>query len=351
MSKDFFFKRKIKYKRFFVKNYRKTIILFAALGILTVLFTVFVERNFEHKEEPLVSEKKEEDKFFRFIDGEEVSEEDKNPFLIAAIIDNHTRARPQFSLSLASLVYDIPAEGGVNRYLAFFRSDLEGDIKIGPIRSARPYFLDLADDYEALLLHCGGSPEALNRIKEESLLTLNEFYQGHYFERYKNYPAPHNVLADFDKIKLYLENNDLKHSLFESWKFKDDDVSDGLMASSSLSVKSKNSFYNTEWVYDSASNSYSKIISKEEMGISAKNIVLQFIESQILDDDLRLKIEMTGQGDAIICRDGSCYDASWIKEGEKSRTFYYDQGGEEFVFNRGLTWIHFVDQSTLVEID
>jgi hypothetical protein len=352
MSKNFFFKRKIKYKRFFIEKYRKILTLFVIIGGLIIIFAVFVERGSEHEEEGLVtSEEREEAKFFRLIDGEPVSKGEENPFLIAAIIDNHNRARPQFSLSLASLVYDIPTEGGINRYLAFFRSDLEGDIKIGPIRSARPYFLDIAEVYQALLLHCGGSPEALNRIEKENLLTLNEFYRSHYFERYQNYSAPHNVLADFSKIKKYLENNNLEHSFFEAWEFKDDDGGDESRNSFSVQIKSKNSSYSTEWIYDLSSNSYLKKIPEEEIGISAKNIVLQFIESQILDDDLRIKIEMIGEGDAIICRDGSCYDAIWRKEEDKSRTFYLNHEGEEFTFNRGLTWIHFVDQSTSVEID
>ena len=50
----------------------------------------------------------------------EIENDIPNPFLIAAIIDNHPDARPQFGLSQASMVFDVPVEGYYS-FLAFFR--------------------------------------------------------------------------------------------------------------------------------------------------------------------------------------------------------------------------------------
>ena len=77
----------------------------------------------------------------------------------AVMIDNLAAARPQFGLSAASLVYEAPAEGGITRYLAIFSAD-QTSSQIGPVRSARAYFLNWAKELGATYVHVGGSPEA-----------------------------------------------------------------------------------------------------------------------------------------------------------------------------------------------
>lgn len=58
------------------------------------------------------------------------------------MIDNHKGAWPQVGLNSAYSVYEIIVEGGETRLMALFKGvDLE---KIGPVRSARHYFLDYA---------------------------------------------------------------------------------------------------------------------------------------------------------------------------------------------------------------
>ena len=294
---------------------------------------------------------------YRLIDGMKVDVGEDSPFLISAIIDNHNYARPQFGLSSAPLVYDIPAEGGINRYLAFFPADLEDVSEVGPIRSARPYFLDIASEHNSLLLHCGGSPDALARIIKERLLTLNEFYNENYFRRYSGFRAPHNILANFSKIYDYLINRELINSKFEPWKFKDGDnswINDSELGEddvvSVLELKNGQSQYDILWAYDFENNNYSKKIAGknhvDDSGqiIKADNLVFHDVKTRVLDAELRLEISLLGRGDAIICLDGKCFEAYWEKIDKNSRTFYYHKNSdEEFIFNRGKTWIHFLD--------
>ncbi|MDD3711205.1 MAG: DUF3048 domain-containing protein [Patescibacteria group bacterium] len=302
----------------------------------------------------------------RLIDGALVLSGEENPFLVSAVLDNHSDARPQFGLSRASLVYDVPAEGGINRYLAFFRSDLEGDFKIGPIRSARPYFLDISLEYQALMLHCGGSPASLARIIKEKLLTLNEFYNSYYFIRYDKYIAPHNVLADYQKIKEYLQDKNLSNSNFLPWKFKtksefvfeeDNFEFKNEKNNSEINIKNGQHQYDTKWQYNYRDNIYLKKISQEDQTddsgeiISADNLILQFVDTKILDSELRLEIDLLGRGEAVICLDGFCQNGYWEKIKNSDRTIYYYDNNEELIFNIGKTWIHLIDEGTSVEID
>lgn len=361
-----FLKNKIKINKDIFKKYKMFFYILAVSLVVLVFLVFLIKKNSEDFSENYYSSDKQDSLNAvcdsscqtRLIDGEVVAPGEEAPFLISAVLDNQTEARPQFGLSKASLVYDIPAEGGINRFLAIFRSDLPDNFKIGPVRSARPYFLDIAKEYESLMIHCGGSPEALVKISKEKLLTLNEFYNSYYFSRYQNYSAPHNVLADYQKLKEYLKDKDLNNSNFVSWKFKTKTNfnSDSSKTNSEIDIQNGQYQYDINWNYNLENNNYSKKIGhKDHLDDSGEvivvdNIVLQFVDTKILDDALRLKIDLLGQGRAIICLDGFCQNGYYKKENNNIRTVYYYDNGEEVVFNIGKTWIHLIDERTSVDI-
>ena len=95
----------------------------------------------------------------RKIDG--VCYEGDEPFTYAVMIDNHSWARPPFGLSQASLVYETIVESPITRFLAIF-VDNENIKQIGPVRSARPFYVDWVKEFNIPYLHVGGSNEALD---------------------------------------------------------------------------------------------------------------------------------------------------------------------------------------------
>ncbi len=157
----------------------------------------------------------------RNIDGIYVNSEKSNPPLVAVMIDNHFGARPPCGLNLAKLVYEAEVEGNFTRYMAIFNTT-DTIEKIGPVRSARPYFLDWARELGATYAHCGGSPEALVQIKKENIINMNEFYDGAYFWRTNEKKAPHNILTSSKNINKFIENEKIPTKEFIPWQFKDD---------------------------------------------------------------------------------------------------------------------------------
>lgn len=369
MKPIFFTKRKIESSKDFFKKYKRLFYFIGIIIILLLIFVFFIKSNSNDEAYNLNNNNSvatssilacEGNCTLRLIDGVSVEVGQENPFLIAAIIDNNSAARPQFALSKASLIYDVPAEGGIDRYLAFFTSDLtDEDLEIGPIRSVRPYFLTIAAEYKALLLHCGGSPEALAKIAKDNLLTLNEFYNSDYYRRYSGYEAPHNVLAKYNEIIKYLKNNNLITSVFTPWKFKTKDVQliDTSTANYKIDIKNGQYQYNVSWEYDSTNNNYLKNIAgsphTDNTGtrISVDNIIFQFVDTEILDEALRLNIDLIGSGEAIICLDGICKSGYFEKTEANSRTIFYYDNDEEVVLNSGKTWVHLIDGQTSVEIE
>jgi len=279
----------------------------------------------------------------RLIDGVYVEDGKENFFPLAIMIDNHNDARPPSGIDRANLVFEAEAEGGITRYLTIFASDEEIP-EIGPVRSARPYFIDWAHEFSALYAHVGGSPEALVKIKQDNIFDINEFYNEHYFWRSNYFNRPHNVFTSTKKLRSYIEKKNLKEASFFSWKFKDDKPKKDLPLSSKISIKFRFKTYIVDWVYDKENNNYVRYqdgkphYTRSGEIISSKNVVLQYVDAEVVDEKLRLNMDVIGEGKASICLDGFCQEASWRKKTKSSRTRYYVDE-REVEFNRGTTWI------------
>lgn len=107
---------------------------------------------------------------------------------VAVVINNIQNALPQYGISQADFIYELVTEGGITRCLAVF-SDVSDVGTIGPVRSTRTFFNNIALSYDAPLIHCGGSQPGLaghydeNGIRIDGWQHINEQYYGQYFFR------------------------------------------------------------------------------------------------------------------------------------------------------------------------
>jgi len=109
---------------------------------------------------------------------------------LAVLIDN-VNGYPQHGLGVASMIVEMPVEGGLTRLMAYFdRTDPE---RVGPVRSARDYFVELAQLSQAVLVHDGGSPGAMVAIGNADVPTLNAYTSGNLFARSSDRSAPYNL--------------------------------------------------------------------------------------------------------------------------------------------------------------
>jgi len=109
---------------------------------------------------------------------------------LAVLIDN-VNGYPQHGLGVASMIVEMPVEGGLTRLMAYFdRTDPE---RVGPVRSARDYFVELAQISQAVLVHDGGSPGAMVAIGNADVPTLNAYTSGNLFARSSDRSAPYNL--------------------------------------------------------------------------------------------------------------------------------------------------------------
>lgn len=263
----------------------------------------------------------------------------------AFMIDNQVDARPAEGLSSASVVYESPVEGGITRFLAVFDPMTDPVLKIGAVRSARPYFVDWAASMHAVYGHVGGSPEALDKIAQmasTTLLDANEMTRAaNGYVRDSARVAPHHVLTSPARFSKYLGAGATSTVNFSPWRYTATTVSTTTIPDVASVRITYGGSYNVRWTYDAKRNQYrrvqaTKAVSRDE--IYATNVVVIKTDAQILDTVGRLKVRTTGGGEAILYRDGKKFIGRWRRAANETIAFTA-LDGSYLELRAGTTWI------------
>tara|TARA_Y100001970_G_scaffold291798_1_gene430361 strand:+ start:3183 stop:4325 length:1143 start_codon:yes stop_codon:yes gene_type:complete len=276
-------------------------------------------------------------------------EEDIHKEFVAVVVENHIDALPLSGIQDASIIYEFPVESDIPRLLAIFPVDMDVE-KVGPVRSARPYFLDTLYEYgNPMFMHVGGSPESLLRIKDESLFSVNEFFRSWYFWRSKKRYAPHNTYTSSKlwqgAYERYGKEQDL--GTITPWKFKTAQPCE----SECITFIDFDYFYKHEWHYSSNTNRYVReqfrrpYIDDKTEQVFADTIIVQYVETRVLDAVGRLRLDLLGSGKALVFMGGKAVDATWKRDSLRSRTQWLDTFGEEILLNPGKIWIEVVSRT------
>ncbi len=281
--------------------------------------------------------------------GEPVDKEERFlPQVFGVMVENSAEAWPLSGLDKAFLVIEAPVEGTIPRFIAFYSTDSE-EATIGPVRSARSYYLDWNDEFDAVYTHVGGSPEALNLIANVyETIDLNQFWQSEYFYRQNSTRyAPHNVYTTTQNLISALEELDLGVPHYGVWQFKNDEPVE--VGSKSLSVNfTEGTTYDVDWRYNLETNTYTRNQGTTEMHmengatIEANNVAVIATDIRIIDNEGRRSVVTVGEGDALVAQDGQIILCRWRKEERTERLRFFDSEGEEIKMNAGSTWIEIV---------
>lgn len=297
---------------------------------------------------------------FRFIDGVEVEAGRENLLPVAIMIENLVTVRPQSGLQSANVVYEALAEGGITRFMAVFAS---GDAveEIGPVRSAREYYVEWAEEYEGMYAHAGGSPTALSRLYQNSYLTdLNQISGDHsYFWRDSATAAPHNLYTSSELLAFAQRDKGQEGNsgTYSPWRFSGSSEASTLGDVTSITIPYSSSSYEVEYTYDSNSNTYLRsnggvAHTDENTGeqIAVHNILVQYVGTSLSGDDQgRLNINTTGTGEALLFNNGTVIEGTWAKTGAGERTRFFTEDGVEMTFNPGNIWVQVVPNDRTVE--
>ncbi len=270
-----------------------------------------------------------------------------DPKLVMVMIENNAEAWPLSGLADARVVYEAPVEGNIPRFMAIYIADTEAE-QAGPVRSARPYYLDWASEYgNAMYMHVGGSPDALDLLEAYDLFDVNEFTKGWYFWRDEKRSAPHNAYTS-DELwnKAYDDYGEYeKQEDYDGWTFAEMEACEnGCVEEIEISFSSWRS-YSAVWKYNTTTQEYVRFQGAEQdfdidgAAITADTVVVQRVRAKVVDDIGRKQIDTIGSDDAVIFRDGRAIEGQWFKESRKDRTQWYDANGEIISLRAGKIWI------------
>ncbi|WP_418790682.1 DUF3048 domain-containing protein [Phosphitispora sp. TUW77] len=280
---------------------------------------------------------------------------DRRP--LAVMIENAPAARPQSGLDKADIIYEILAEGAITRFLAIF---LHGDTaELGPVRSARPYYIERMFEYNAMYAYCGGSEEAKKMVRVQGVAALDEFGVGmQAFWRIKERQAPHNLYTDTEKLRKVGEKRGYKKTVeFPEFSFLGEtEENPGGISADKVIINYYKSFSVVRWDYDTGTGLYFRtnggkahkdaVTGKQ---LTGANIIIQYTKTRTIDDEGRRDIEMVGSGRALLLTGGKVHTGKWSKKEMRSQTFFYDENGAEWKLNPGQTWIEVVPTTLKVE--
>ncbi|MEK7073643.1 MAG: DUF3048 domain-containing protein [Patescibacteria group bacterium] len=265
----------------------------------------------------------------------------------AVMIENHSDSRSQSGLSAAKLVFEAPVEGGITRFLAVFAASSTVR-EIGPVRSARPYYLDWAFDLGADYAHVGGSPEAFTKIARLRLHDIDEFaYGATAFWRSSRRYAPHNAYTSVELLNGVREERAwAATSTAASWRYADPETPEERPTSTpNLVIDFSAPSYRVEWRYQHGDNAWRRFqagaphADLDGTPIMAKNVVVIRTETQVVDAVGRLKLRTIGSGKAWVFRDGRMITGRWKKLAAEDRIHFETVDGKEISFIPGPTWI------------
>src|SRR4030042_4076086 len=90
---------------------------------------------------------------------------------IAVMVENSFAARPQSGLNLADVVFEVVDEYGITRFVAIYNSN-DAPV-VGPVRSSRPYYAEIARGFDPIYAFFGTYPECYKVIEDMGMYVLS----------------------------------------------------------------------------------------------------------------------------------------------------------------------------------
>ena len=306
-------------------------------------------------------------------------------------------AVPQTGIAKADIIYEIPVEGQFTRLQAIYYTEFPETV--GPIRSVRYYFVDIAREYKAAHVGYGWGKKAHSYMESCGIYHINGMQDTDLFYRSDKKQAPNDAFIDWSTIEKRADEEGWfeEEQTIKPWKFRDeqwkeeqkqaissakatveelgksDDPEDAkevakaekLLAQQekavNIRVNSNMTSLNTSTCkYDEETGTYKRYWFGEDYIDAAtgepmefSNILVQYVQSRTMtdsetglaDEKGRLEIDFNSKGEAMLFTEGKVVKGTWSKKDPDGRTVFKDENGKQFRFTPGKTWVYVIDQN------
>jgi len=293
-----------------------------------------------------------------------------------AVVVNNTAVavKVQEGLNKAYIVYEIPTEGNTSRLLALYK-DIQEDLVIGTIRSARHDFIDYALESDAIFCCFGWSHYAEKDMKGGSI----DYLQGLFgYPYYRNNPenlvTEHTAYTSMSKLKdaankKGFEMTTEKGSLL-NYNTGDVDLStcSNVKQANTVVIPYGEAPQIASFKYDENSKMYVRYENSNKCvdhntkeDVTTKNIIVQKITYSKCSDNYYWELNTTGSGNGYYITNGYAVPITWSKKNRSSKTTYcyakgtvingQDVSGQEIEVSDGRTWIEVQSTSQNLSIN
>ncbi|UCZ53798.1 DUF3048 domain-containing protein [Bacillus shivajii] len=237
------------------------------------------------------------------------------------MIENSLSARPQTGLNQADVVYEVLSEGTITRLLAFYHS--EQPDRIGPVRSARDYYIYLNNGYDAMYVSAGGSPQAFELFQQGAVAFISGLnYDGVYFSRSSDRRAPHNMYTTYDDLVAASEHYgyDTERMPPELPFAEDVDRANDEFVTK-VEINYGSSTNNVQYEYDEEEMVYIRsvggtLVNDQETDepVAPKNLFIVEADHRVIDDVGRRHVDIESGGKAYLIQEGMLHEVEWQNE-------------------------------------
>ena len=272
--------------------------------------------------------------------------------VLAVKIDNIVTARPQTGLQSADLVYVIPVEGGLSRFMAVYSSRVPS--VIGPVRSARQSDLDILRQFgRPAFAWSGATPHLVPFVERAPLVDLYALKVGGYY-RISSRVAPENLYANPRTLLREAPNASKARDI----GFRFGPLPAGGRVTASMTVRYPATAFTFRWSaragrwlvwMDGAPGE-----AAEGGQLGGKTVIIQYTRiatSRFEEYGGRPPYAIsTGSGKAVILRNGRAFTVRWSRPNLDSGTTFTLPDGKRMLFAPGQVWIMYApdDHSSYV---
>ena len=255
------------------------------------------------------------------------------------MIENSMAARPQAGLLEADVVFEAITEGGITRFMALYQD--AAPEYVGPVRSARPHFIQWLMGFDAAYAHAGGSAEALSLINQWGVKDLP--HHSSYYWRINGRVSPHNLYTSIPKLHEYEASKGFGKAVYTPLPRKEKEAPVAVPTAKSIDFNISSHNYNVHYDYDPATNTYHRVMggAPHTADPSGAQIAPKVVVALVMPqgrNGIYYTYQTIGSGQAFIFQDGVVIGGTWKKDNNSANFTFTDPNGDEIKLNPGQTW-------------
>jgi hypothetical protein len=256
-------------------------------------------------------------------------------------IDNHPKARPQWGLNQADIVFEENVEM-LTRFAAVFHAT-DSD-PVGPIRSGRRQDVDLLESFNApLFAWSGGNAEVTKLIRASTMVDLSHSAANDAggYRRESSRSAPHNLIADTSKLWTLAPEGAAPPQAQFAYRAADEAIPATARETAGIKLSMDGVRVLWEWSAEFSrflrSQDDKPHVDVEDVRINAANVVVLYV--QYSKSGYSPVAKTIGSGEAWVFTAGKLFQGTWERDDAGKPFTLKDTAGNEIKLTPGNTWV------------